>query len=503
MAQTWGPVRWALACALAFGLVADDVARGAPYVVAFSSTGQEQVFTVPAGVTDVSVQAIGAPGGGTAEGPGGAGGTAAAVISVTPGTQLYVEVGGDATHGAFFNGGSSFGFMSGGGGGASDVRTLARSEPTTLLSRLVIAGGGGGRGANGGAAGGSGGAAGSGGGTGGGTGGGGGGGGATLSGGGTGGTYNGTIGDGGHSGGAGMLGQGGLLGGGPTANTGNPMGGGGGGGLYGGGGGAGGAGAGTGAGGGGGGSSYAPGGTTGVAPLGTAASVTLTYTAAPAVSTDPVGTFGPTTATLTGQLNPSGADTTAHFEYGPTAAYGSTTPDQALGAGIAALPVSAAIASLQPATTYHYRLVASNASGTAASADRTFTTLPAPPPPAATPRITSGVRNRWRVAHGRTRLRLLAVVDAPVGATIRVTCRGRGCPKHGKSVKATGRKEIQLTSVFKKTLARGAVIEVRITAPNFIGKYVRYVTRARRVPKATVLCLYAGQSKPAACPAGT
>jgi hypothetical protein len=164
---------------------------------------------------------------------------------------------------------------------------------------------------------------------------------------------------------------------------------------------------------------------------------------------------------------------------------------------------SAAIAGLLPATSYHYRLVATNANATTASADRTFTTLPAPPPPAATPRITSGVRNRWKVFHGRTRVRFLAVLDAPVGATIRVTCRGGGCPKHIKSVKATGSKEIQLTNRFKSTLARGARIEVQITAPNFIGKYVRYVTRARKLPKTSVLCLYAGRSKPAACPAGT
>ena len=64
-----------------------------------------------------------------------------------PGTQLYVAVGGNGADGGW-NGGanSSLGFSSNRGGGASDVRTLARSEPTTLLSRLIVAGGGGGAG---------------------------------------------------------------------------------------------------------------------------------------------------------------------------------------------------------------------------------------------------------------------------------------------------------------------------------------------------------------------
>jgi hypothetical protein len=221
------------------------------------------------------------------------------------------------------------------------------------------------------------------------------------------------------------------------------------------------------------------------------------------LTTDPVGTIGPTTATLPGQVNPGGSNTAAHFDYGPTASYGSATPDQALGPATDPVAISAAVTGLQPATTYHYRLAATNANGTAASADRTFTTPPAPPPPAATPRITSGVRNRWRVFHGRTRVKLLAVRDAPVGATIRVKCRGHGCPRHIKPVKATGRKEIPLTKAFRSSLRRRSVIEIRITAPNFIGKYVRYVTRARQIPKSSVACLYAGQSKPAACPSGT
>src|ERR1700733_8312759 len=61
----------------------------------FSSTGAEQTFVVPSGVTAVSVVAVGAQGATQAfEGAGGAGGTASATLAVTPSSTLYVEVGG-------------------------------------------------------------------------------------------------------------------------------------------------------------------------------------------------------------------------------------------------------------------------------------------------------------------------------------------------------------------------------------------------------------------------
>ena len=56
----------------------------------------------------------------------------------------------------------------------------------------------------------------------------------------------------------------------------------------------------------------------------------------------------------------------------------------------AATPVSAALTGLQPATTYHYRLVASSDGGDAQSPDRTFTTAAQPPPPVPAPACSNG-----------------------------------------------------------------------------------------------------------------
>jgi CSLREA domain-containing protein len=83
-------------------------------------------------------------------------------------------------------------------------------------------------------------------------------------------------------------------------------------------------------------------------------------------------------ATLHGMVNPNARVSSYHFEYGPTADYGSSTPQQDLPAGVDPVAVNAAITGLTPGTTYHVRLVGTNADGAAASADHTFTTASPP-----------------------------------------------------------------------------------------------------------------------------
>jgi hypothetical protein len=80
------------------------------------------------------------------------------------------------------------------------------------------------------------------------------------------------------------------------------------------------------------------------------------------------------TATLRGTVNPRRLATTYFFQYGPTAAYGAQTAVGSAGAGAAGVTVTAAAGALVPATTYHFRLVAQNASGTSVTPDRTFRT---------------------------------------------------------------------------------------------------------------------------------
>ncbi|HME02710.1 MAG TPA: fibronectin type III domain-containing protein [Solirubrobacteraceae bacterium] len=87
-----------------------------------------------------------------------------------------------------------------------------------------------------------------------------------------------------------------------------------------------------------------------------------------------------TTATLTGAVQPNGAElTSCRFEFGPTEAYGSTTPcSKTPPASEFSAPVSATIAGLSPGKTYHFRLVASNAGGSSPAEDQTVNTPPSP-----------------------------------------------------------------------------------------------------------------------------
>ncbi len=109
-------------------------------------------------------------------------------------------------------------------------------------------------------------------------------------------------------------------------------------------------------------------------------------------------------ATLTGTVNPNGFTTTVAFQWGTTTSYGSTTASQAAGAGTVVMPVTANLTGLTPGNTYHYRLVAQNANGTAYGLDQSFIT---PTPPAAPTRVAAtpgGNQNiiNWNAVSGAT-----------------------------------------------------------------------------------------------------
>ncbi|NBV14360.1 MAG: hypothetical protein EBS07_09880, partial [Sphingobacteriia bacterium] len=114
----------------------------------FSFTGSPQTWTVPSGVTSVTVDARGASGGNiTNQGNPGLGGRVQGTISVTPGQVLNIYVGGTTTTTTGgYNGGGNSGSTSftRGGGGATDIRIGG----TALTNRVLVAAGGGGSGYN-------------------------------------------------------------------------------------------------------------------------------------------------------------------------------------------------------------------------------------------------------------------------------------------------------------------------------------------------------------------
>jgi YD repeat-containing protein len=119
----------------------------APDSETFAFTGGPQFWTVPEGLTAIQVDAYGAQGGGNY---GGLGGRVQAVLPVTPGQTLQLNVGGQPSGAAGgFGAGGPGGSWTGedgttafGGGGASDIRIAG----VTVADRVLVAGGGGGAG---------------------------------------------------------------------------------------------------------------------------------------------------------------------------------------------------------------------------------------------------------------------------------------------------------------------------------------------------------------------
>jgi hypothetical protein len=105
----------------------------------FVFTGAMETFTVPTSVTYIDVDITGAAGGGTGNGFPGFGARVQTSIPVTPGSTLYIFVGGQGgVSSAGFNGGGAGTSAGSGGGGASDIRAGAND----LAHRIIVAGGG-------------------------------------------------------------------------------------------------------------------------------------------------------------------------------------------------------------------------------------------------------------------------------------------------------------------------------------------------------------------------
>jgi hypothetical protein len=84
-----------------------------------------------------------------------------------------------------------------------------------------------------------------------------------------------------------------------------------------------------------------------------------------------------TVATVHAIVNPRGAKTSYHFDYGTTTAYGDASLYATIPAQNEDQNVSAPLTNLLPATTYHFRIRAENTVGEAVGEDQTFTTAAA------------------------------------------------------------------------------------------------------------------------------
>ena len=97
------------------------------------------------------------------------------------------------------------------------------------------------------------------------------------------------------------------------------------------------------------------------------------YIPPPLVITGSTSSVEQNTAIITGTVDPEGSRTTYEFQFGVDTGYG-VEIFGAAGSGTQPEPFTLTLNDLEPATTYHYRLLATNAGGTTYGADQTFTT---------------------------------------------------------------------------------------------------------------------------------
>lgn len=120
--------------------------------------------------------------------------------------------------------------------------------------------------------------------------------------------------------------------------------------------------------------------------------------------------------------------------------------------------------------------------------------------------LAVGFTNKWTVFKTYTTVFRLAVKKVPAGATVRLRCKGKGCPLKTKTVKPKTGGTVNLTKAFnrkrKARLKAGAKVTILVTKPGAVGNWFQAtVQKGVHFPKTKQGCLAAGSAtKKVACP---
>ena len=169
--------------------------------------------------------------------------------------------------------------------------------------------------------------------------------------------------------------------------------------------------------------------------------------ATPGGATGVAEAVGTTGATLTGTAaNPDLRGGSVYFQYGTAAGYTGQTPAQAIGATTREARFLAPVAGLAPNTTYHFRIVVTNAVGSVVGPDVTFNTgRPATESPPARPTLAvkhlKGLRFRVSCAGSPCRGNLVATARVGKKTVVVAKAKVRLQPGAARTVnlKRTGR----------------------------------------------------------------
>jgi hypothetical protein len=197
----------------------------------------------------------------------------------------------------------------------------------------------------------------------------------------------------------------------------------------------------------------------------------------PAATTGPASAITDHSAMLSGSMDGHGGPTTYRFEYGPTTTYGSTSPS--IDAGLGAAAAAATVGDLNPSTTYHYRLMATNSGGVTVGADQTFTSAAAPPSPVS---ASAAATAAARPAFAGVRLVSTRLTFAGRFVTVKLSCPTGTVGRCAGTTKLTARRPKTSTVTVGRarfSIAAGQQVEVEVRVSR-AGR--RLLSRVRRLP---------------------
>jgi hypothetical protein len=183
----------------------------------------------------------------------------------------------------------------------------------------------------------------------------------------------------------------------------------------------------------------------------------------PTVTTTAATSIATTSATLNGTIDPGGVASTFHFEYGIDTNYGAQTAESDPLTGTGAVPATMTVNGLLPNTTYHVRIVGTNAAGSITGNDQTFTTAAAPPTLDGAPAFASAITTTGATLNGTlnpnsstTSYHFEYGTDTSYGTSTPGTDAGAGAGDQPVSTDLTG-------------LAAGTTYHFRLVADNGAG----------------------------------
>ena len=193
---------------------------------------------------------------------------------------------------------------------------------------------------------------------------------------------------------------------------------------------------------------------------------------APTVITKPGATdIGSEVATISGTVNPNaGQVIDCHIDYGLTASYGQSKPciPSSPGSGNVPVNVIASLSGLTPGTTYHFRVVATNAGGTSYGDDEEFPTLakPSQPPAVVTNPTATGITQTTAIVAGTVNPNSLLVTSCRVdyGPTAGYG-ESRPCTPASPG---SGNSPVDVSTTLSG-LSPGAIYHFRVVATNAVG----------------------------------